>query len=135
MLPPLIVTLSVPVPVVTEPTEPAPLLKVSVLLPSPRSRLPLSEPPLFTVALSLPRPRFTDSTPLKAKPSMVPALAPETSRVSAAMVELIRSLLPEPPTIASSSVKVSAPPLETEPLAVPELTLVSVIDWVALSAL
>ncbi len=65
---------------------------------------------------------------------MVPAFTPVTSRVSAAMVEVIRSLLPEPPTIASSPVKVSVPPLDTEPPAVPELTLVNVIHWVALSA-
>ena len=98
-------------------------------------RVPLREPAVCTVALSLPSARSTDSTPLKAKPSIVPAFAPVRIKTSPAEVEVMLSALPEPPKIASRPLKLSVPPLETEPLAVPELTELSVIDWVALSAL
>ena len=45
------------------------------------------------------------------------------------------SAVPEPPTIASRPLKLSVPSLERVPLAVPELTELSVIAWAVLSAL
>ena len=87
------------------------------------------------VAVSLPSPRFTDSTPLKEKPSIVPALAPVTIRASAALVEVMLSTVPDPPTIDSRPVKLSVPLLTTLPLAAFEAMLLRVIDWAVLSAL
>ena len=85
MLPPLMVTLSVPVPVVTEPNEPAPLFKVSVLLPAPRSRLPLSELLLLTVAVSPPLPRVMLSIPEKLTLPRLPLPEPLIVRLLAAL--------------------------------------------------
>ena len=104
-------------------------------MPLPNVRLPLSEPPVLMVPLSLPAPRSTDSTPLKLKPSIVPAFAPVTIRASAALVEVMLSPVPEPPPIASRPVKLSVALFTTLPLAVPELMPLSVIAWAALSAL
>ena len=74
------VTVSLPVPEVIEPNAPDPGLNQVVLVPPPRLRLPLREPVELMIAESLPLPRFTDSTPLKAKPLRlnVPAFAPVT---------------------------------------------------------
>ena len=104
-------------------------------MPVPKLRLPLSEPAVLIVPVSLPSPRFTDSTPLKPKPSIVPAFAPVKIKASAALVEVMLSAVPDPPTIDSRPVKVSVPPFETEPAAVPEVIPLRVIDWAALSAL
>ena len=101
----------------------------------PKVRLPLSEPPVLIVAVLLPAPRFTDSTALKLKPSMVPALAPVTISASAALVEMMLSPVPDPPTIASRPVKLSVPLLTTLPLAAFEAMLLRVIAWAVLSAL
>ena len=104
-------------------------------MPAPKLRLPLSEPAVLIVPVSLPSPRFTDSTPLKEKPSIVPALAPVTIRASATLVEVMLSAVPDPPTNASRPVNVSVPLLTTLPLAAFEAMLLRVIDWAVLSAL
>ena len=66
---------------------------------------------------------------------MVPLLAPLSTRASPALVDVMLSAVPEPPTIASRPVKLSVPLLTTLPTAVPELIPLSVIAWAELSAL
>ena len=100
MLPAVIVTLSEPVPLVTEPIAPAPLLKVRVLVPSPRLRLPLNEPLLFTVEVSLPLPRVMLSMPEKVTLPSLPLPAPLIVRVLAPLSELatLNESVPLPPS-------------------------------------
>ena len=98
MLPAVIVTVSLPMPLVTELIAPAPLLKVRELVPLPRLRLPLNEPPLFTVAMSLPLPREMLSIPEKVTLPRVPLPAPLIVRLLAAVSEpTLNESVPLPP--------------------------------------
>ena len=149
MLPAVIVTVSLPVPLVTEPIAPAPLLKVRVLVPLPRSRLPLNEPLLFTVAVSLPLPRAMLSMPEKVTLPRLPLPAPLIVRLLAVLsllatlsesvplppsrliVELealltVKASSPARPLTVSKPEKVVAVPLLTElvPLPVPVTVMV-----------
>ena len=91
MLPAVMVTVSDPVPVVTELMAPAPELKVRALLPLPRFRLPVREPFEVMLALSLPSPKVTFSRFEKAMEPNTPELAPDIPSVVVA-VELSVSL-------------------------------------------
>ena len=72
--------------------------------------------------------------PLKPTPTSVPLLAPLSWSVSPAPVLVSASAAPDPPTIASTEVKLSVPSLVTVPLALPETTPLRLIDWAPLSA-
>ena len=97
--PPLMVTVSLPLPEVSEPTAPAPELKVRVLVPAPRLRLPVNEP-VVTVAVSPPLPRAMLSMPEKVTLPRVPPPAP--------VIEMLLPVLSDPATLNES---VPLPPL------------------------
>lgn len=92
IVPPLKVTLSLPLPLFwLPPRVPAPELKVRVLLPSPRFKLPLRPPPEEKAVVSLPAPKVTFSRFEKTMEPVaprVPESEPETVRVSAIVVEV-----------------------------------------------
>ena len=117
MLPAVIVTVSEPVPLVTEPREPL-LFRVRELVPLPRSRLPLNEPLLFTVAVSLPLPRAMFSIPENVTLPSVPLPAPLIVRLLSVLSvpATLNESAPVPPSTeivvleALLTVKASVPP-------------------------
>ena len=147
MLPAVIVTVSEPVPLVTEPREPL-LFRVRELVPLPRSRLPLNEPLLFTVAVSLPLPRAMFSIPENDTLPRVPLPAPLIVRLLAAVSEptlnesvplapsrlivvdeallTVKASVPSRPFTVSKPEKVVVPPLlpNVVPLPVPVTVMV-----------
>ena len=97
-VPPLIVTVSLPLAAVSEPIAPAPLSIVRVLLsPSPRLRLPLNEPSVDIVTPSIPVERLRFSMALKVMPSIVPLLAPLITIVLLPVLSVMVSPLLLPP--------------------------------------
>ena len=95
--PPLIVTVSSPVPLVRlPPMAPAPEAMVKELFPPPRLRLSLREPVEPRVAVSLPEPRVMFSRFEKLIEPSVPILVPEIFRPWFAVLVDVRLSIPVP---------------------------------------
>ena len=101
MLPVVIVTVSAPVPVVTEPIAPAPVLKVRLLVPSPRLRLPVRAPVEPTVAVSLPEPRVMFSSFKKVTLPKVPPplLVRPMVLLAVSLLATVMLSVPSPPSM------------------------------------
>ena len=111
------VMVSLPMPALREPREPAPLASVRLLLPAPRSRLPLNEPTLLTEAESLPLESTMLSIPANVTVPRLPLPAPLIVRLllPRSLLATLRESEPLPPSIvmvelaALLSVKPSLP--------------------------
>ena len=127
--PALIEKVSSPKPDVTEAMVPAEPFIVRLLVPSPRSRLPVRETPLplpVTVTVSLPVERLRFSIELKARPSIVPLLAPVMAIVLSPVLSVRESPLLLPPTRLSKPVAVPVIAVAPPATVLPMLLLISV---------
>ena len=97
MLPAVIVTVSAPMPVVTDPMAPAPVLNVRLFVPSPRLRFPVRAPVDPTVAVSLPELRVMFSSFKKVTLPKLPPPLLVRPRVLLAVSLLATVMLSVPP--------------------------------------